>query len=527
VADLQHRIDAVTSAGLYRNVTARIVFSGDSARVSLNGSPGPRVSSVNIDALHILPRVALEPFFRPLVGRSIDADSLRACQESAVRFARDKGYSFFRVESTGFDTASGQIRVAFDEGVIRKISYEGLKKSAEFIVRRELDLEVGEVFRADKASNAVNNLLRTGFFRQAGLDVHSLPDGGLELVVRLEERSSALIRLSANVNSERYTQLGLEVAEENLFGQGARLGGRFAGGLRDRMVSLDFRSHRIYGTYWTFAVTSYGSFRNVNLYDRRVDQTLGEIFRQGRGEYREFRLGGRVRFGRQVERLGILSVEGRFERQGIEGFTVEVPEEGWQSLTTLKFDARFDTRDRIQFTRDGSIVDVSYETAQQLLGSSQSFVKIAAEGELFSNFGDGRHVIHPRFQFGFGDATLPLIEQFSLGGQESMFGLREDESRGRQLFLASLEYRYMLPFKIYFDSYVSLRYDLGATWQTPSQIRLADLEHGLGLTVGLDTPIGPANFSVGRSFTFNLPTAPKLINLGPVVAYFSLGYPFD
>jgi NTE family protein len=136
-------------------------------------------------------------------------------------------------------------------------------------------------------------------------------------------------------------------------------------------------------------------------------------------------------------------------------------------------------------------------------------------------------VIHPRFQFGFGDATLPLIEQFSLGGQESMFGLREDESRGRQLFLASLEYRYMLPFKIYFDSYVSLRYDLGATWQTPSQIRLADLEHGLGLTVGLDTPIGPANFSVGRSFTFNLPTAPKLINLGPVVAYFSLGYPFD
>lgn len=527
LADLQRRIDAVTAAGLYSGVTARFDMAGDTARLHVAGLPGVNVAGIELDGMSRLSRGSFEAVFQPLIGHPYDNAALTRAEENAVRRARRNGYGFFHIDSATFDPLDGRIRVAVDEGVIRRIRYEGLRSTAEFVVRRELEMEEGDLFHTDRASEAVNRLLRTGFFKQARLDVHPLPEGGLELVVRVEERSSALIRLSANVNSERYTQLGLELAEENLFGQGARLGGRFEGGLRDRSLSLDFRSHRIYGTYWTFALTGYGALRNVNLYNRAVDQGEGVILREGNGEYREYRVGGKARFGRQVERLGMLSVEGRFERQGLESLTGTAPETGWRSLTTLKFDARFDTQDRLPFAREGTLMDISYETAQQLLGSDQSFVKILADVELFSNFGAGRHVLHPRILCGFGDATLPLIEQFSLGGQESMFGLREDESRGRQLFLSSLEYRYMLPFKIYFDSYISLRYDLGATWQKPSQIRLGDLEHGLGFSVGLDTPIGPANFSIGRSFTFNRPTAPNLINVGPVVAYFSLGYPFD
>ena len=108
-----------------------------------------------------------------------------------------------------------------------------------------------------------------------------------------------------------------------------------------------------------------------------------------------------------------------------------------------------------------------------------------------------------------------------------MFGLREDESRGRQIVLGNLEYRYLLPFRVYFDTYIGLRYDIGATWLTPSQIRTNDLEHGFGLTIGLDTPLGPADFALGRSFTFNESGSEYLMNVGPVVAYFSLGFPLD
>ena len=125
---------------------------------------------------------------------------------------------------------------------------------------------------------------------------------------------------------------------------------------------------------------------------------------------------------------------------------------------------------------------------------------------------------------GFGDKTLPLAEQYSLGGQNSFFGMRENEYRGRQIFLGSFQYSVLLPFKIFFDTYLSFRYDLGSIWPEQEQIRFKDLRQGIGTTLSFDTPVGPADFSVGRSFLYkkNLPGSP--ISWGDLDFYFSIGY---
>ena len=132
----------------------------------------------------------------------------------------------------------------------------------------------------------------------------------------------------------------------------------------------------------------------------------------------------------------------------------------------------------------------------------------------------------PKLEMGFGDRTLPLSQQYSIGGQGSFFGMRDYEFRGRQIFLASLQYRYQLPFRIFFNTYLKLRYDLGSTWEVPEEIRFKDLRHGIGVSISFDTPLGPADFSIGRSFKFvrNLPDNP--ISWGDVLFYFSIGYDF-
>lgn len=136
------------------------------------------------------------------------------------------------------------------------------------------------------------------------------------------------------------------------------------------------------------------------------------------------------------------------------------------------------------------------------------------------------HTFTPRLMVGFADKSLPITEHYSLGGQNSFFGMRENEYRGRQLLLASLEYRYKIPFIIFFQSYFKLRYDLGAIWEVQDQIRFKDLRHGAGATLSFDTPIGPADFSLGRSFLIkkNLPGSP--VSLGDIFFYFSIGYYF-
>jgi len=69
-----------------------------------------------------------------------------------------------------------------------------------------------------------------------------------------------------------------------------------------------------------------------------------------------------------------------------------------------------------------------------------------------------------------------------------------------------------------------LRYDLGSTWEKQEEIKFKDLRHGVGATISFDTPIGPANFSVGKSFLFvkDLPGNP--LNFGDTYFYFSIGY---
>ena len=102
--------------------------------------------------------------------------------------------------------------------------------------------------------------------------------------------------------------------------------------------------------------------------------------------------------------------------------------------------------------------------------------------------------------------------------------MREDNTRGRQLVVASLEYRYHSPISIFFDTYIKARYDLGSIWATAEQIRLKDLRHGVGLTLAFDTPIGPAEFSAGRSFFFRKELLDNPVSLGPLLLYFRIGY---
>jgi NTE family protein len=102
--------------------------------------------------------------------------------------------------------------------------------------------------------------------------------------------------------------------------------------------------------------------------------------------------------------------------------------------------------------------------------------------------------------------------------------MREDEFRGRQIFLTSVDYRVKLPFNIYFDTYALFRYDLGSMWEVKDQIRFNDLRHGLGMTLSLNTPIGPADFSIGRSFRFTKNLTDTPVRSGPIYLYFSIGY---
>jgi NTE family protein len=55
----------------------------------------------------------------------------------------------------------------------------------------------------------------------------------------------------------------------------------------------------------------------------------------------------------------------------------------------------------------------------------------------------------------------------------------------------------------------------------PEEMKLDNFRHGVGLDLSFDTPIGPASFSLGKSFYFR--ENPNGVVKGPTLFYFSIG----
>ena len=361
---------------------------------------------------------------------------------------------------------------------------------------------------------------------------HIEEDGGLNVAtIKARERSTELIRLGLRVDDERDIQPSIDVRDENLFGAGLELGLLIGGGTRNQTYLGELNAIRIFNSYFTFSLKGYSLLRDINVYDDVVSSDPDAFERDKVGEYREVRQGGLVSFGTQLERLGSVIVEGRLEKQKIfniynQQFAINNQPFTNQeyNISSIRFGTNVDTQDKVPYPTDGVVINFSYESALIKLVNAVGFTKMFFSYEKYQTIVKN-HTLHPRVMIGVADETLPLSEEFSLGGQQNFFGFREDNERGKQLLAASLEYQYKLPFSIVFDTYFKARYDIGAVWAKAEEMHFGDFKHGIGITLGLDTPIGPADFSVGRSFYLRTDLLHHPVSFGPFALYFSIGFP--
>ena len=71
------------------------------------------------------------------------------------------------------------------------------------------------------------------------------------------------------------------------------------------------------------------------------------------------------------------------------------------------------------------------------MGSTVGYTKISFSYDKYVSIFNTL-VVHPSLWIGIGDKSLPLSEQFSLGGPETFWGYAENDSLGRQVLVAEL-----------------------------------------------------------------------------------------
>jgi NTE family protein len=523
VSSSQIRIDLAKlyKSGKFKEIDVELIQFQDSTRLEFNYELNPLIKTItpigitqldSAEASSALYSLQNIPYSNRLIAESVSR---------LLKLYRQKGFLLANLIKIEFNKLTGLLLLYFDEGIISSIRVEG-NYTRETLVTREIPLAEGDYFVYDKIKIGLDNLRSTRYFKDIALYVTE-ENGKNNLIIYVDERLSGVLRVGFLVNEVYNAQASLDIRDENLFGTGTEMGLFLFGGASNRAYILELKNQRILETYLTYNLSGYYKFSDINVY-RDVPSSTDKTFsREKIGEYRQIFYGASLSLGTQIEKFGNLIFKGTYQFDELKNIEGGAGQPYKTKIVSLGINTTVDNLDRYPYPLNGLFLYGLYETAQTFLGGDQSYIRLGLDSKYFIQLGK-RSTVVPRLKIGFGDETMPLSEQFLLGGMDSFFGMRENEFRGRQIFLTSLMYRIKLPFEIFFDTYLKFRYDLGSTWEVKSQIRFKDLRHGIGGVMSFDTPIGPADFAIGRSFLLRKDLPEDPIIWGDVLFYFSIGY---
>lgn len=508
--------------GIYKDVYAEIDEQEDFTRLRVIADENPKINNITVFGSLPMNIEEVLKICEPIKNKNFSGRKLEQKIIKVLRNFRAAGLSLAKLKLLEFDEKSGELNIYFDAGYIDSLQIIGNEITNETVITREFPLKQGDLFNYDLVRQGLINLRSTNLFDNIFLNVHR-EENKIILIIDVKEKPSMLARFGFKIDNENKAQFNIDLRDENLFGSGTELGLLLNASSRTRGAAIEHKSNRVFDTYFTYKIEGFIESKDIFTYEDDFQNNPRYFSRSVNGEYRNSNYGLSVALGSQVRRFGNLIFKGKYLFNKITEIEVGEIEPEDNQIVSLEISSTIDTQDKYPFPQRGFYFNGIYESAQTILGGDVGFTKISFQYKSYFTIND-IHTFSPSIKMGFGDNTLPLSQHFLLGGQNSFFGMAENEFYGRQIFSSSFEYRLKLPFQLFFDTYTKIRYDLGTTWLLPEQIRFKDLRHGIGASLSFDTPIGPADFSIGRSFLFlkNLPGNP--LSFGPVSFYFSIGY---
>ena len=519
--EIKEDIETLYETGNFKNVSAEISEQNGSSILRFNYQQNPIVMGVKTIGVKIGDKDAINSTLSNLIAKPINNWQVAKDISEVLKYYRSRGYLLANCYRISFDELTGELILYFDEGKISEIRVEG-KFARETLVTREIPIHSGDYFTYAKAKQGLDNLRSSRFYSDISLSIEK-EEGKNILVINVQERETSILRFGFLLNETYNAQFGLDIRDEDFLGTGIETGLYLFGGANNRQYIYELKNHRILDTYLTYNLSAFYKFNDIGIYENDTTVTGNRFSRKKTGVYRQIFYGASISVGTQVEKFGNLIFTGKYQIDEVKNKENKVKTPYKTKIVSLGITATVDDIDRYPYPLKGLYFSGFYETAQSFLGGDEGYSNLGMDLLYYIKLGK-RSTVVPRVKIGFGDKTLPLSEQFLLGGMNSFFGMRENEFRGRQIMLTSIMYRIKLPFQIFFDTYLKFRYDLGTTWLTQEKIRFKDLRHGIGGIISFDTPIGPAEFAIGRSFLLQKDLPENPIRWGDLLFYFSIGY---
>ena len=498
VQEIQKAAQQLYESRLLSSIRAFYNRNGNVLSIELEETPFIR--DIQISGNKEFPDSLLFSMIETRPNQYIDIDLGRKDLRRLQAFYQQSGFSLAHIHPT--ITQNRTLNIHIDEGRIESIWIRGHQISKPFVIRREIEIKQGELFNIDKLNQSIQNIYSTGYFEDVRFEVVPLEEN-YRLIIHVTEYQYSLVRLGLRYDLERQSRGFLEIVHDNIWGIGGEgtLTGLF--GPKDSQIKAILRADRLYTSYLTSKL-EFGI--DQSAYNHYVNY-------QRRGEYTLSRIYGIFGAGRQMQRLGALSIELRSELFKVEPDPSLTVKPDKKFIQTICIRSEVDTRDRVPFPNRGKYHRLEYETSAKFLGSEVDFLRLSSWME--SVYPVSRWLVfHPRFFWGTSGLATPFPKQFRMGGMDNFMGLPDDIWIGKRSLLLSSALRWRLPCKEWAEAYLSIRYDFGGIWEKYAKINQDDFKHGIGAILSVNTLLGPLHLGAGR------------VSDGHYQYYFSYGYTF-
>lgn len=378
-----------------------------------------------------------------------------------------------------------------DRAHIREVEIIGNTRTFDNVIRRQLTVIPGDLFRRSAMMRSIRNVYYLNYFNDVIPDFRPI-DGSpdVDMILEVDEKPTGKFGIGANYSATDGFSGYLEVAETNFLGHGQNLGASYEFSKTVQNVKLSFTEP------W---------FRDTPL-------TLGgELYHTTNSytEYHRKRTGGSVIVGRPLPWIDFTSASIRYTLEKVNVFDITDDSDNYYYTLHDTDWPRWDSSVRISFTRDsqdrrifpgeGSKNTVSMDLTGGFLGGDIGFQKYLFDStwhvpvwwKFFLTLRGRMGTIS-----GFGGETPPAYELFQLGGT-GFFGVRGYGSReinavdgyetvgGKAMLILSAEYRYRIIDQIQFAVFT----DAGSTWESWSDMDLSSLNRGVGLGLRVEIPM--------------------------------------
>ena len=497
--------------------------------------PRSRIESVSFEGAAAVPHDALRHGLYARPGRPFNPAYLIADTAVIARHYGDRGYVPHVVGLAARDSADSlRVHVVYrvDEGpryhVGRTyITTPGEVHVREWLVRRELLLKPGSVYKVSRVQESQERLYDTGLFSE--VQIQPLADSTstlMEFYVQVRERKPRWLDAGVGVGTEERFRFVGEWGHRNITGHGQQglVGGRLA--LDKNANFLLSRIETALLEPWLFRTRNRAQL--TVYYERRKDFSTDTL----RIDKEDWGWSFQVRrsFGR-LSYVSLVQDNTFVTRQTVDLLVPLSPE--LQQVALADFIRRYsthrlqlagtrDVRDNPLSTTRGQIQVGSAEVAGGPFRGSTSFTKFQASSSWFSTVRRSGWVLAARVRGGlikpFGErkdfiptvgvdrevARVPSEDVFRLGGVNSVRGYDENEiaaSGGLALLLGNLELRVPVAGLFGLEGYV----DAGNVWARPEYIRGSDFTP----RAGSEKPgPGQMRYAYGVGGRFNLPFGP-------------------